>query len=908
MTHPLAGVDPSAFPDAAMPKMRAAEWFERHGLRAFPVCSSRSDDPEASCNGAGHPMHPQGRDGAGHPLHKVGKTPLVAWSKPLGSRERLRWWQEHRSNIAIATGACGAGWTIVLDFDGPEGAATLADLEALLGRLPPTLEVVTGRGSHRWFATPNEAVPADLAALVGSAASLRFDPDTQSLVQDRARPSGFDLRGQGGYVIAPGSTHWTGAVYRAAGHSIATLPQRWFEALPRKSRGAGAGAAQPLLASGSPPSPERLTAWCEAILRGCCDEIRSAPMGAVNDTINAQALRAFRVALRAGVDLQRVRDELEVAARAGGHAANRVDATVTSAMDAARGMGPADDPGERPRRQPEAAGQTREQRDNDNAPAPAAQPDDNDDERATITVGPDLHRVRDAAIASLRFRRGIFQQFGRGLVRVIASPHAAADPGAPVVADIPQPLLATELSHAAQWLREGRGGVMREVDPPALVVAAVAAAAVYPVDAVPPLRGIVESPALRRDGSVAVARGYDPATELWVHWPGEPLRIPEAPSLDDARDAYSRLAVLFEDFEFRTDPAVATAAIVAAILTPLARDAIDGAAPAFLFASDKPNAGKTLLASVCGLVATGRIPAIRQHTADDDETAKRLAAIALAGHPVALFDNLKGAIEGGALEGALTARNTIGVRVLGRSEDRELPWRTTILLTTNTAEVGSDNERRLLCVSLRGRGDDRGDEHREFTHPDLLAHVAEQRPELLRDAFTILRAHLRAGRPCGVKPLASFEAWSTVVAAAVHWASRANPIAATVPEESRRDSNAARAVVLAWRAAFEREALRVGRALDLARAPAAAGNGALGALRDACADLCGVDATRVTARGLGKRLAAHVVGRTFVDDDGAEVTLREAGHEHGSLRLAAHVDGDAPMPVAPRARRVFEVS
>ena len=54
-------------------------------------------------------------------------------------------------NIAIRTGTPSG--VFVLDIDGDAGFATLAEIETVQGRLPPTLLSSTGNGRHHWWQT-----------------------------------------------------------------------------------------------------------------------------------------------------------------------------------------------------------------------------------------------------------------------------------------------------------------------------------------------------------------------------------------------------------------------------------------------------------------------------------------------------------------------------------------------------------------------------------------------------------------------------------------------------------------------------------------------------------------------------------------------------------------------------------
>ena len=103
--------------------------------------------------------------------------------------ELIRYWweQDPAYNIGVATGAPSG--LFVVDVDGLDAEAELSRLEHENGDLPPTVEVITARGRHLYF-----QLPADVP-IPNSAGKIA---------------AGIDVRGTGGYVLAPPSMHPSG--------------------------------------------------------------------------------------------------------------------------------------------------------------------------------------------------------------------------------------------------------------------------------------------------------------------------------------------------------------------------------------------------------------------------------------------------------------------------------------------------------------------------------------------------------------------------------------------------------------------------------------------------------------------------------------------------------------------------
>ena len=130
------------------------------------------------------------------PIEPRGKRPLIPWEVYQHRRpevpEIAEWfarWPD--ANIAIVTGVVSG--LVVLDLDPRHDAeASLEQLQRVHGPLADTVEALTGGGGrHLYFAHPG------------------------SITHNRVGIApGIDLRGDGGYVVAPPSIHATGEPYR----------------------------------------------------------------------------------------------------------------------------------------------------------------------------------------------------------------------------------------------------------------------------------------------------------------------------------------------------------------------------------------------------------------------------------------------------------------------------------------------------------------------------------------------------------------------------------------------------------------------------------------------------------------------------------------------------------------------
>lgn len=305
------------------------------------------------------------------------------------------------------------------------------------------------------------------------------------------------------------------------------------------------------------------------------------------------------------------------------------------------------------------------------------------------------------------------------------------------------------------------------------------------------LTSVSETPVLRPDGSLLQVPGYDRTTG-YVYRPSCVYpEIPDMPSQADARTALAELVEVFVDFPYVDD--AARMVPIAAILTVIARSAITGSCPAFLFDATTKGSGKTLQADAVSAVALGRSAARKSYPPDEEELGKIISSYAIAGARLILFDNVVREFGGGELDQCLTARDTVELRVLGRSEVRVLPWNAVIMASGNNIILCEDTVRRVLIARLESPVENPED-RTGFAHPHLFEWILEERGRLVAAALTVLRAFARLGGHMHEgKAWGSFESWSRLVPGAIVFAGGADVMLAR-PKAEQHASDATRAL------------------------------------------------------------------------------------------------------------------
>jgi hypothetical protein len=387
-----------------------------------------------------------------------------------------------------------------------------------------------------------------------------------------------------------------------------------------------------------------------------------------------------------------------------------------------------------------------------------------------FVVPGELPRVVDEAeTALLGLGREIYQRGGM-IVRPVLTPVKTfhnRDTEAWRILEVPKSHLAETFTRAAQWFKyNGRKKKWVGIDAPGHVVETYQGR--IGDWKLPVLAGIIGAPHLRRDGSLHDAPGYDPVTGLLYKPECEFDRIPERPTRDGAIAAIRLFDDLLAGFPFVTpaDKAVA----LSAILTALDRHNMP-TAPLHGFSATVAGTGKSKLADIVSILATGRSAAVKGQPGTEDELEKRLNSELLQGASIICIDNCEHTLQSAFLCQMLT-QETVSIRVLGQSKNVDASTMVTVMATGNNLQVTGDLTRRVLVCSLDARVEH--PERREFAW-DAKDVAKEQRGQLVAAALTILRAWHTAGTRVERSPLGGFEEWSSRVRAPLLWLGCADP-------------------------------------------------------------------------------------------------------------------------------------
>jgi hypothetical protein len=256
-------------------------------------------------------------------------------------------------------------------------------------------------------------------------------------------------------------------------------------------------------------------------------------------------------------------------------------------------------------------------------------------QHSNIPAGPvirvndwNLHEVADEAQRAVQtaFADSLFIREGK-LVRLSTNEH-----GRPIITRLAAPALRDRMSQAAKFVKmylNGTDIVTVPAHPPQGIVQLLLTRDNWLLR---PLRGIIEVPVLRPDGSVLATPGYDAATALF-YTPAPGLYVPAIPEIPTQQQVHTAVDYLLNDvlldFPFEQDGegvSASRANALALLLTPIIRPLINDLAPLAVLDKPQQGTGVSLLTEVVSMIATGRCSSMRGASHSEEEWRKSITS------------------------------------------------------------------------------------------------------------------------------------------------------------------------------------------------------------------------------------------------------------------------------------------
>lgn len=684
------------------------------------------------------------------------------------------WWSQYPdAAVGMPTGAAVGVFVLDVDVkDGKVGEDTLSTLLEVFGSLPDTLETLTATGGrHIYFRHPRGGAQIPNKAGILGQGTETWGRGGYPEVPFRISPGGMlvtpdvDIRGDGGYVILPGSVmadgrsyEWEGSSDPEDGATIAEAPQ-WLLALVVQE-----------------PEQEVQAAQSEG------QEIGE---GRRNETLFrlGRSLRAKGLTEGAIVAALKVENE------------SRCKPPLPESEVIATARSAAGKPPGRSERW------ERRQTEHDASAPPDLRvvAGTDFDARPSIRIrNGHLPEVVDELERYLIAAKADIFQHGTRLVRVgqweAGSGPVQRPSGSGVLIDISPEWLADQATRLIRFERfDKRQDKWLPVDCPTKVAGTLLAR--VGSWRFPTLTGFVDSPTLDLMGRVVAKPGYDPESGLYVSRPPKMGEI-AGTSLDQARGAGETLYEAVSTFPFVTS--CDASACLALILTALLRRVLP-AAPIGVVSASTPGTGKSLLVDVISSIVAGRQAAVAGIGHTPEELEKRIDALLLKGDGLCSLDNVDRAVKSDVLC-QIATQPMKSIRVLALSKLVEAPTNVALYMTGNNLTLIGDLVRRCVVVNLDAACE--RPELREFDR-DAIDYVMVRRSELIADALRISKAYLDAGcPPVKAPPFGSFATWDKMIRRPLMWIGWPDPLK---PAESMREQDhelgSMRYFLSAWRAA-----------------------------------------------------------------------------------------------------------
>lgn len=225
-------------------------------------------------------------------------------------RQLRSWWKlEPQANVGIRTGV--ESGLVVLDVDRPDGIAVFRALAEAHGQFQAAWATTGSGGWHAYLAHPGQEI-RNSAGKLGR---------------------GIDVRGDGGYVVAPPSRHSTGRLYawrRALPAELPAMPDWLTERLTERST----------LPTVEPTNADRgvhtLAPYARAAVAREAADMAASQVGHRNHRLNAAAFSLGQLVGAGLISQDTVAEQLLNAARVAGLSEREALRTIDSGLRAGR--------------------------------------------------------------------------------------------------------------------------------------------------------------------------------------------------------------------------------------------------------------------------------------------------------------------------------------------------------------------------------------------------------------------------------------------------------------------------------------------------------------------------------------------------------------------------------------------
>jgi hypothetical protein len=285
----------------------------------------------------------------------------------------------------------------------------------------------------------------------------------------------------------------------------------------------------------------------------------------------------------------------------------------------------------------------------------------------------------------------------------------------------------------------------------------------------PKARGIMTAPVVLLDGTLLAPDGYHPPTRLIFMI--DPALRSYLPRPEECTQEEAAKSLQFLTDDWLCDVAATFEGKCAAIaysITIIERTMFDKR-PMWLGDAPSRGGGKTTLAVMLNLVATGRWPSAVAYSPNPEERRKAMMSVLIAGPEAVMWDNVKAGtvISCSSFERAST--NPIySDRELSKTNNLEAYAYPPQMVNGNNISGGGEVASRTIKITLDAKRPD--PEKRAFKHPDPIGWTLDHRGEILRHFYILLVANQAAKPGSNEQNKTRFPDWWRAVGAALEHA------------------------------------------------------------------------------------------------------------------------------------------